>query len=131
MTEKLISGEYVAGFLISGSSFPAVEDSGGLVKAVYPDDGTVVLPRGIGVVEGAPSPETAKLFLDFVLSSEGQQAVAEGGLSSFREGVEQGEGIHTYQEMVQTVGEDNIIFVPYEVIPKDEISSFQDRFYGY
>src|SRR5699024_4863010 len=54
-----------------------------------------------------------------------------GGLASFRQGGGEGEGIHTYQEMVLTVGEDNIIFVPYEVIPKDEISSFQDRFYGY
>jgi|SRR5680860_771986 len=131
MTEKLISGEYVAGFLISGSSFPAVEGSGGLVEAVYPDDGTVVLPRGIGIVEGAPHPATAKLLLDFVMSQEGQQAVAEGGLASYREGVEAGEGIHTYQEIADIVGEDNIVFVPYEVYPEDVINEFLDRFYGY
>src|SRR5680860_948382 len=128
---KLISGEYVAGFLISGSSFPAVEGSGGLVEAVYPDDGTVVLPRGIGIVEGAPHPATAKLLLDFVMSQEGQQAVAEGGLASYREGVEAGEGIHTYQEIADIVGEDNIVFVPYEVYPEDVINEFLDRFYGY
>ena len=87
--EKIVSGEYLAGFFISGGpAFPVVEDSDGLVDVVYPEDGTVVLPRGIGIAADAPHPATAKLFLDFVLSEEGQRAVAEGGLSSYREGVE-------------------------------------------
>ena len=37
-----------------------------------PEDGTVVLPRGIGIAPDAPHANTAKLFLDFVLSDEGQ-----------------------------------------------------------
>ena len=74
-------------------------------------------PRGIGIAADAPHPATSKLFIDFLLSEEGQFAVAEGGLSSYREGVE-GEGLHTYQEVVDEVGEDKVIFVKYEADPR-------------
>jgi iron(III) transport system substrate-binding protein len=127
--EKLVSGEYLAGFFISGGpAFPVVEDSDGLVDVVYPEDGTTVLPRGIGVASDAPHPATAKLFLDFVLSEEGQRAVAEGGLSSYREGIE-GPGLHTYQELVDEVGEDKVIFAEYEKVSDAEVDEFLNRFY--
>jgi iron(III) transport system substrate-binding protein len=129
--EKILAGEYVAGFLISGGpAFPVVEDSQGLVETVYPDDGAVVLPRGIGIAADAPHPATSKLFIDFLLSEEGQFAVAEGGLSSYREGVE-GQGLHTYEEVVDAVGEDGIIFVEYAEQPEDEIDAWLERFYQY
>lgn len=129
--EKILAGEYLAGFFVSGGpAFPVVDDSQGLVDVVYPDDGTTVLPRGIGIAADAPHPATSKLFIDFLLSEEGQFAVAEGGLSSFREGVE-GPGLHTYQEVVDEVGEDKVFFVEYQTIPKDEIDSWLERFYQY
>jgi iron(III) transport system substrate-binding protein len=126
--EKILAGEYLAGFFISGGpAFPVVADSDGLVETVYPEEGTVVLPRGIGIADGAPHPATAKLFLDFILSEEGQRAVAEGGLSSFREGIE-GPGLHTYQELVEEVGEENVKPVTYEEVPETEVESWLDRF---
>ncbi|MET9846675.1 ABC transporter substrate-binding protein [Streptomyces ossamyceticus] len=128
--EKIVSGEYSAGFLISASpAYPVVEDSAGLVKIVFPKDGTVVLPRGIGIAAEAPHPATSKLFLDFALSDEGQRAVAEGGLASYREGVK-GEGLHTYQEVVDAVGEENIIHVKYEQVAKDDAAAWLERFDG-
>ena len=129
--EKILAGEYLAGFFISGGpAFPVVADSDGLVDVVYPEDGTVVLPRGIAIAKEAPHPATSKLFIDFVLSEEGQFAVAEGGLSSYRDGVS-GEGLHTYAEVVDAVGEDNIIFVGYETQAKADIDAWLDRFYGF
>jgi iron(III) transport system substrate-binding protein len=129
--EKILSGEYVAGFLISGGpAFPVVEDSQGLVDTVYPEEGTVVLPRGIAIAADAPHPSCSKLFIDFVLSEEGQFAVAEGGLSSYRDGVE-GPGLHTYQEVVDAVGEDKVIFVEYAEQSKEEIDAWLKKFYQY
>jgi iron(III) transport system substrate-binding protein len=129
--EKILAGEYVAGFLISGGpAFPVVEDSQGLVETVYPDDGTVVLPRGIGIAADAPHPATSKLFVDFLMSEEGQFAVAEGGLSSYRDNVS-GEGLHTYQEVVDAVGEDGIVFVEYKAQSKGEIDEWLKRFYQF
>lgn len=123
--EKITSGEYLAGFFISGAvAYPAEADSEGLFKVVYPDDGTPVLPRGIGIVSSAPHPNTGKLFVDFLLSQEGQQAVAEGGLTSYRDGVTAGFGIHTYQELVQKIGADKVVQVKYESTPEADVNAF-------
>ncbi len=126
--EKIMSGEYVAGFFISSAvGYPAQDASGGLVKFVLPTDGTVVLGRGIGITPKAPHPATAKLFLDFVLSETGQNAVAEGGLSSYRDSVELTEGRHTYQEVEKVAGKDGIIQVPYEVVADSDVTSFVSK----
>lgn len=126
--EKILSGEYEAGFFISSAvGYPAEKASGGLVKFVLPTDGTVVLGRGIGITPKAPHPATAKLFLDFVLSEAGQNAVAEGGLSSYRENVELTEGRHTYQEVEKLAGKDSIIRVPYKVVPDAEVTAFVSK----
>jgi iron(III) transport system substrate-binding protein len=128
-TEKVLAGEYVASALVSAApAFPVVKDSGGLFEIALPEDGTVVLPRGLGIAAKAPHPSTAKLFMDFTLSAEGQQAIQEGGLSSFREGVEPVQFSYTYADLVKEVGEENIISVPYEEIPEDEAAAFTERF---
>lgn len=129
--EKVTTGEYVAGFFISGAvAYPAMDDSAGLFTAIYPDDGTVVLPRGIGITATAPHPNTAKLFVEFVLSEKGQAAVAKGGLTSYRDTVVAGEGEHTYQELSTLIPEDKIIFVEYEEISDADIQAFVDRWNG-
>ncbi|GAA0977607.1 ABC transporter substrate-binding protein [Acrocarpospora macrocephala] len=129
--EKITSGEYVAGFFVSAApAYPAVEKSGGLLQISFLDDGTVVLPRGIGIAAKAPHAATAKLFVDFVLSQEGQRAVAEGGLTSYRDGVATGDGLHTYQELVASVGEANVIVADYTKVPDDQVKTFVEKWNG-
>jgi iron(III) transport system substrate-binding protein len=129
--EKILAGEYQAGINISAApTYPVVKDSGGLLETVFPDDGTVVLPRAIGIAPDAPHSATAKLFLDFVLSEEGQAAVSEGGLTSYRDSVEAAEGRHTYQEVVDAVGEENVIIAPYELISDEDVAAFTEEWNG-
>lgn len=128
LTEKTLSGEYVASLLVTAApAFPTVRDSNGLFEIVLPDDGTVVIPRGIGIASTAPHPATAKLFTDFVLSAEGQQAILEGGLASYREGVESVPFAYSYQDVVKEVGEDEVILAPYETAPEDTVTAFTDK----
>ena len=130
-TEKIVSGEYLAGFFISAApAYPVVDNSSGLFQVTFLDDGTVVLPRGIGIAPKAPHANTAKLFLDFVLSAEGQRAVAEGGLTSYRDDVKAAPGLHTYQEVVDKVGEQNVIPVRYELVPDAQVQEFTQRWDG-
>ncbi|RNE67025.1 ABC transporter substrate-binding protein [Cryobacterium tepidiphilum] len=129
--DKITSGEYGAGFLISGAvGFPAEKDAGGLLKFVLPKDGTDVIGRGIAITPKAPHVNTAKLFVDFVLSEDGQNAVAEGGLASYRDNVKPAEGLHTYQEVEEKAGKDNIIVVPYEAASEAEVKEFTDKWNG-
>ncbi|WP_104046028.1 ABC transporter substrate-binding protein [Arthrobacter sp. ZGTC412] len=128
LSEKVLAGEYKAGVLVTAApAFPVVKNSNGLFDIVLPTDGTVVIPRGLGVSADAPHPATAKLFQDFVISEEGQQAVLEGGLSSYREGVESVQFALTYQDVVSKVGEENVIMAPYETVPADKVKAFTDR----
>jgi len=129
--EKITAGEYLAGFLISAAvAYPAETDSEGIFKPIFPDDGTPVLARAIGIAADAPHPATSKLFLDFVLSQEGQQATAEGGLTSWRDGVKAGYGIHTYQELVGKIGQDKVLQASYELIPEADVNAFVDKWNG-
>ena len=129
--EKIVAGEYLAGVNISAApTYPVLENSGGLLEVTFADDGTVVLPRAVSIAPDAPHAATAKLFVDFLLSEEGQAAVAEGGLTSYRDSVEAAEGLHTYQEVVDAVGEDNVIIAPYELISDEEIAAFTERWNG-
>lgn len=126
--EKITSGEYVAGFFISAApAYPAADKSSGLIKVVLPDDGTPVLLRGIAIAATAHHPATAKLFLDFVLSQKGQEAVAKGGLTAYREGIQVDDPKRTYQGLVDEVGEDNVILSKYEDVPKADQTAFVKR----
>lgn len=129
--EKITSGEYAVGFFISGApAFPVEARSGGLFKTTFLDDGTVVLPRAAGIAAKSPHPNTAKLFLDFLLSQDGQAAVAKGGLTSYRDGVTGEENSRTYADLVEQVGEENVIFAKYELIPEAEVKAFTDKWNG-
>jgi iron(III) transport system substrate-binding protein len=48
----------------------------------YTKDFTPLIPRGIGITAGASSPDSAKLFLDFVFSNQGQQTLCNAGFEA-------------------------------------------------
>jgi iron(III) transport system substrate-binding protein len=48
----------------------------------YTKDFTPLIPRGIGITAGAASPDSAKLFMDFVFSNAGQQALCDAGFEA-------------------------------------------------
>jgi iron(III) transport system substrate-binding protein len=48
----------------------------------YTKDFTPLIPRGIGITAGAASPDSAKLFMDFVFSDAGQQALCDAGFEA-------------------------------------------------
>ncbi|WP_176458349.1 MULTISPECIES: ABC transporter substrate-binding protein [unclassified Rhodococcus (in: high G+C Gram-positive bacteria)] len=128
MVEKVTAGEYSVGFFMGAPALTAEQRTGGLIKAVFPSDGTPLLRRGISIADGAPHEATAKLFTDFVMSEDGQTAVAEGGLTAYRDGVEKPEdGVATYSDVVDSVGEENTVLVPYIKATDEEIEQFSDR----
>lgn len=57
------------------------------VDIVYPESGTVVSPRAVGITKSAKEVKAAQAFVDFLLSDQGQQLVANAyllpGNSSF------------------------------------------------
>jgi iron(III) transport system substrate-binding protein len=52
----------------------------------YAKDATPIVPRGIAITRKASSPASAKLFVDYVFSRAGQQAMCDAGFTSYMTG---------------------------------------------
>lgn len=111
MNEKIATGEYVMGVAVSGITiFPRLEQPGGeILGFAFPDDGTIMMLRGMGIPKGAANMNSAKLFVDYALSTEGQTMVGKGGLVPYRDDVAEGDVRYTYQGIADLVGTDNLI----------------------
>ena len=75
--EAVKSGEYDV--LIAGvdyNAYSAVADGEG-IDFYYPESGTVINPRPAMIMKTAPHMDAAKLFMDYLLSEEAQEMVAD------------------------------------------------------
>src|SRR5579863_5499707 len=78
-------GGYGVAVFESGLARGPIESNpaeGKLLGWEYTKDFTPLIPRGIGITAGAASPDSAKLFLDFVFSDPGQQALCDAGFEA-------------------------------------------------
>ena len=73
---KLQSGEYVAGFFASGSLRALIDatETGDLLNYRYLADATPLPARAVGITTAAASPNAAQVFVNYLLSEEGQTA---------------------------------------------------------
>ncbi len=70
------AGEYAVGVTYEDPAVSLLVDGATNVKIVYPAEGAVWLPAGAAIVKNAPNMDNAKLFIDFLQSEAGQQAIA-------------------------------------------------------
>lgn len=100
MKETVVSGENVIAINIIGSyALDWVKESPNL-GVHFATDYTPAFSRLALITKDAPHPNAAKLFVDFMLSQEGQSLLAEGGLPSVREDVTAGLNVKTLNERV-------------------------------
>lgn len=78
--KSVADGEMVVGLTFEEAAFNLVRD-GAPIKIVYPEEGTFFSPSPAAIVKNSPNPENAKLFIDFLISKEGQEAIAAMGSS--------------------------------------------------
>ncbi len=129
MAEKVAAGQYALAFLTgSASSWVAYRAPGGdqLLGWSYIQDGTPLIPRAVAVPTGASNPNAAKLMLDYILSEEGQINFSKTHRTVVHPNVtlEDTGGIETYASVIDAVGRDNVLPVPYE----EDIVSGYDAF---
>jgi iron(III) transport system substrate-binding protein len=84
----VIRSEQIAGRLVNGEDLMAFSgmptrayqynQKGGKLKFVFPEEGSVLLPQSMFILKKAPHPNAAKLWVDFVLSEEGQAILVKG-----------------------------------------------------
>ncbi|WP_172606633.1 ABC transporter substrate-binding protein [Pantoea coffeiphila] len=67
-------------------SYGSIQD-GEAIKVIFPASGTVVAPRPMMILKSSQNAADAKAFVDYVLSEEGQQKVADAWLMPARSDV--------------------------------------------
>jgi iron(III) transport system substrate-binding protein len=107
LAQKLLQGEYVASFNVSGTLRALiVGDAAKVLNYTYLTDGTPLIPRAMAITAKAPHPNAAKVFQNYLLSVEGQTEACKGGFTPYRAGVECPFGLAAVEE---AVGKDNVI----------------------
>ena len=71
-----VDGEYAVGVSYEDGCMSMLVSGAKDVRLVYPEEGAVWLPAGVAIVKGAPNMENAKLFVDWLISEEGQYEIA-------------------------------------------------------
>ncbi len=94
------SGEYPLGLTHERNAYKYAA-AGEPVGFIYPEEGTAVRPDGLYLVKGAPNPELAKKFIDFMLSRETMEALRDLGYRVNRSDVEPPEGFVDVDEIIQ------------------------------
>ena len=84
----LIRSEQIAGRLVTGEDLMAFSgmptrayqynQKGGKLKFLLPEEGSVLLPQSMFILKKAPHPNAAKLWIDFILSEQGQTILVKG-----------------------------------------------------
>lgn len=82
--EKVISGEHLLAFNMFASYAEEWAKKNSVIGVAYQTDYTPAIVRVAFVTKDAPHPNAGRLFLDFMLSKAGQDAVASGGLPAIR-----------------------------------------------
>lgn len=123
VVQKLLQGQYSASFFMVGSLRPLLAgDAAKVLNYRYLTDGTPLLPRAMGITADAQNPNAAKVFLNYILSVEGQTEACKGGFSPYRGGVECPYGLAAIEDLV---GEENITidgWDPSFIADQDEIT---------
>jgi iron(III) transport system substrate-binding protein len=78
----LLQGGASVGYMTSGLAQGVLPHYKGLASYTYMQDATPLIPRGITLTKNAASPASAQLFLDFLYSQAGQDALCAGGLEA-------------------------------------------------
>ena len=82
--EKILSGEHSIGFNVNGAYAAQWAAKNANLVVVYPTDYTISASRAAYISNAAPHPNAARIFLDYMLSKPGQEAVAKAGLPAIR-----------------------------------------------
>lgn len=98
--ESVVSGENILAVNIPGSYGLAWAEESPNLGVAFGEDYTAAFSRTAFITKEAPHPNAAKVYLDFVLSQDGQSAIAAAGLPSPRTDVETGLNITTLNERV-------------------------------
>jgi iron(III) transport system substrate-binding protein len=99
---------------------------GGKLKFMFPTEGSVLLPQSMFILKKAPHPNAAKLWVDFVLSEEGQTILVKGeAMVSGRSGFKS-----PLPEYAPSIDSLKLISVDWAALSADKLKLLRDEWTG-
>lgn len=131
---QLVSqGGAVAAYLTSPTARFTIAASSQLSSILgwtYAKDATSLVPRGVGITAKAASPASAKLFLNYVYSTAGQQTMCDAGFTAFRTGFKPTNCSNTLADVYAKVGQKNVVLVPFSQKFVNDYPKYKTRWHG-
>jgi iron(III) transport system substrate-binding protein len=134
MVQTVAQGGATVSYLTSGLVRGNIRNTpqiGAVVGWTYEHDTTPLIPRGIAITAGTHSPNSAKLFLDFIFSKAGQQALCDGGFTSYMNNFAAQSCDNTLQSLYGAVGKSHVYFVPFSQKFVNAKPAFVSTWHGY
>ena len=126
-------GAAVAAVLTSPTVRLGIETDPALSRILgwtYNRDATPLIPRGMGITAKAASPASAKLFLNWLYTKAGQQAMCDAGFTAFRNNFTPKSCSNTLADVYAKVGQKNVILVPFSQKFVNDYPKFKARWHG-
>jgi iron(III) transport system substrate-binding protein len=124
----LVQGGASVGYLSSGLAQGVLKNFKGLADATFMTDATPLIPRGIAVTAGASSPASAQLFLDFVFSDAGQQALCAAGFEAYENNFQPASGCTAnLVDLYKHVDPSKTFLVPFSADVVNQQKAITDR----
>jgi iron(III) transport system substrate-binding protein len=87
LLDALARGEYAVYLSSAHTDVIAQRLAGAPIKQIKPEEGIGITPINEGLLKNAPHPNAAKLWMEWSLSQEGQQLLADQGYGPVRQGI--------------------------------------------
>jgi iron(III) transport system substrate-binding protein len=129
--QDVAQGGYAVAVFESGLARGPIESTsaGKVMGWEYTKDFTPLIPRGIGITAGAASPDSARLYLNFVFSDAGQQALCDAGFEATSNTFKPADGCkNTLQALYAAVPKANVYMTPFSQAVASAQASFTARF---
>jgi iron(III) transport system substrate-binding protein len=124
----MLQGGASLGYMTSGLAQGVLPHYKGLASYTYMQDATPLIPRGITVTKNAASPASAQLFLDFLYTQAGQDALCAGGFEATMNNFHSANGCTASLTALQThVPANTIYLVPINQTVVDQQSAITKR----
>ena len=115
-----LNGEYAVGVSYEDPCVSLLVDGAKGIRLVYPSEGAVWLPAGAAIIKGAKNMETAKEFMDWLVSDAGQKEIAKTTARTVNPQIP-----NTAPEM-QSMSEINVVYEDLEYCGKNK-NAWQSR----
>jgi iron(III) transport system substrate-binding protein len=121
--QRVLTGQDIMALGGGAARVMTANQKGAKLKVLYPSEGFTLLPQSTFILKGTPHPNAAKLWIDFILSEQGQQLVTSkealiSGRTNFKSPI---------PDIAPNLGSVKIIKVDWQSMNSETLKKYRDE----